>query len=155
MCSYYSSLSGWNVHDRERLCNEGERKDVQKVQATSTNWTNPFVPSDTDDMCQLPSETIATKRLEDDLLMAYDKGNKAMKAFIKLRLVKAKVSFFDPIPRLKLSTFASLSLSSVKIRGKEVMLKADRNLFARLLIAAPTRNMDLRGVFTRSLGPHP
>lgn len=85
--------------------------------------------------------------------MAYDKANKAMEAFIKLRLIKAKVPFYDPIPRLKLSTFASLSLSSVKIRGKEVMLKADRNLFARLLIAAQTRNMDLREVFSHSLGP--
>lgn len=68
-----------------------DEKDVQKVQATLTNWRNPFVPSDTDEICQLASGAIATKKLEDDLLMAYDRGNKAMETFIKLGLVKAKV----------------------------------------------------------------
>lgn len=68
-----------------------DENDVQKVQATLTNWRNPFIPSDTNEICQLASGVIATKKLEDDLLMAYDKGNKAMEAFIKVGLVKAKV----------------------------------------------------------------
>ena len=42
--------------------------------------------------------------------------------------------------------FTTKVVSSVKI-GREVMLEADRDLFARLLIVAQTREMDLREVF--------
>ena len=42
--------------------------------------------------------------------------------------------------------FTTKVFSSVKI-GKEVMLEADRDLFARLLVVAQTREMDLREAF--------
>ena len=42
--------------------------------------------------------------------------------------------------------FTTKVFSSVKI-GREVMLEADRDLFARLLVEAQTREMDLREVF--------
>jgi len=42
-----------------------------------------------------------------------------------------------------------------KISGQDIMIKADRNLFARLLIAAQKRSMDLREMFEYSLGPFP
>ena len=42
--------------------------------------------------------------------------------------------------------FTTKVFSSVKI-GREVMLEADRDLFARLLVVAQTREMDLREVF--------
>ena len=35
------------------------------------------------------------------------------------------------------------------------MLKAERNLFARLLVVTQTRDMDLQEVFKYSLGPLP
>ena len=66
-----------------------------------------------------------------------------------------EISFHDPIPKLKLATFDSMPVSSVKIGEKEMMLKADRDLFARLLVVAHTRGMDLQEVFKYSLGPLP
>lgn len=42
--------------------------------------------------------------------------------------------------------FTTKVFSSVKI-GREVMLEADRDLFARLLVVAQAREMDLREVF--------
>ena len=78
-----------------------------------------------------------------------------MKTFIQRRLVKTEVPFHDPIPKMKLSTFAFLSLSRVKIGGKEVILKADRNLFPPLIVTAQTRETGLQEVFTYSLSPVP
>ena len=78
-----------------------------------------------------------------------------MSAFIRKRLTTTEVAFYDPIPKLKLATFDSMSVSCVKIGGEEVMLKADRDLFARLLVVARTRDMDLREAFKYSLGPLP
>lgn len=57
--------------------------------------------------------------------------------FILSRVKKSDIPFHEPIPKMKLSAFAFLSLSKVKIGGKEVILKADRHLFARLVIGGP------------------
>lgn len=70
-------------------------------------------------------------------------------------MLSSEVSFHDPIKKLKLTNFASSTLSKVKITGKDVMIKADRNLFTRLLVVAQKRSMDLRNVFEYSLGPLP
>jgi len=70
-------------------------------------------------------------------------------------LLSSDVPFHDPIKKLKLVSFTSSTLSKVKISGKDVMIKADRNLFARLLIAEKKRSMDLREMFEYSLGPVP
>ena len=43
-----------------------------------------------------------------------------------------------------------MPVSSVKIGGKEAMPTADRGLFARLLVVAQTREMDVREVFKYS-----
>ena len=126
---------------------------VRKVQSTLSNWVNPFFQSDTDELCHIASGMTASKKVEEDLCTAYDKGKEAMTAFIRKRLTTDEISFHDPIPKLKLATFDSMPVSSVKIGGKEVMLKADRDLFARLLVVAQTRDMDLQLVFKYSLGP--
>ena len=64
-----------------------------------------------------------------------------------------KFPSMTPIPKLKLATFYSMPVSSVKIGGKEVMLKADRDFFARLLVVTQARDMDLQTVFKYFLGP--
>ena len=71
-----------------------------------------------------------------------------------------KFPSMTPIPKLKLATFDSMPVSSVKIGGssvniggKEVMLKADRDFFARLLVVTQARDMDLHADFKYFLGP--
>lgn len=76
--------------------------DVKKVQSTLNNRSNPFSPCDTDDICHLASGMTAPKKVEKDLLMAYDKGEEAMASFIRKRLMTTEVSFYVPIPKLKL-----------------------------------------------------
>ena len=132
-----------------------DENDVQKVYTSLANWRNPFLSSETDEICHLASGKTAPKQLEDDLLTAHDKGNEAMKTFIEKRLLKSEVPFHDTLPKMKLSTFASMKLSIVKIGGKQVILKAERDLFARLIVAGQTRETNLRDVFTYSLGPVP
>ncbi|KAK3731326.1 hypothetical protein QZH41_001754 [Actinostola sp. cb2023] len=132
-----------------------DENDVKKVQSTLNNWINPFSPSDSDDISHLASGLTAPKKVEDDLLMAHEKGKESMETFMRKRLMTTEVPFYDPIPKLKLANFASATLSSVKISGRDVMLKADRDLFARLLVVAQTRDMDLREVLQYSLGPLP
>ena len=67
-----------------------------------------------------------------------------------------KVKFLDPTKKLKLKTFRSLSIKTkVKTGGKIVQIKADKELFARLVIIAQARSMDLKQVLQYLLGPVP
>ena len=69
---------------------------------------------------------------------------------------RPKVSFYDPLPKLKLKTFsAQVKTKSVKVKAHEVIVRADRNLFARLLIVAQTRSLNMRDVLCCELGPLP
>ena len=45
--------------------------------------------------------------------------------------------------------------SSVMAAGKEEMLKADRNIFARLTVIAQTRELDMQNVLKYELGVYP
>ena len=44
---------------------------------------------------------------------------------------------------------------SVMVAGKEEMLKADRNIFARLTVIAQTRELDMQNVLKYELGVYP
>lgn len=57
---------------------------------------------------------------------------------------------------VKLKSFASLVKSAkVSVQDREVSVRADRNLFARLLVISQSRRMDLRHVLSFPLGPLP
>lgn len=131
-----------------------DEEDVRKVQSTLTTWINPFAQSELDEICHLASGATSSEHLEQDLLTAHDRGKEALMAYIQKRLVSNEVGVYDAISKLKLTNFTSVT-KAVKISGTDVTLKADRNLFARLLVIAQTRDMDLREVFKHSLGPLP
>ena len=60
-----------------------------------------------------------------------------MNTFVEKRLNSNEVSFWDPIPKLKVKTFESTTTKiQVKaVNDKLVTVGADRELFGRLLIA--------------------
>ena len=58
--------------------------------------------------------------------------------------------------KLHLKTFKTKSKSvKSKVHGKQVSLKADRNLLARLVVIGRHRKIDLQELLTYSLGPLP
>ena len=105
------------------------------------------------EICHLVSGLIASATIGNDLLTAHMQGEESMKSFLKRRLLNSEVPFHEPLKKLNLASFSSSKLSKVKISGKDVTIKADRDLFARLLIVAQKRCMDLSEVFDYSLGP--
>lgn len=62
------------------------------------------------------------------------------------------VGFDDPIHSQKLKSFSSIFSRSIKAAGKEVIVKADRALFACLVVIAQKRSIDVRSLFNYSLG---
>ena len=106
-------------------------------------------------LVNLASGVIASEEIQRDLLQAYALGEVAANNFIRDRLETSKEPFYNPISREKLRTFSSNTQTKVKVSKQDIVLKADRAIFVRLLVVAQTRSVDLGKLFTYSLGPIP
>lgn len=90
------------------------------------------------------------------MVKAEEKGEEALRCFIKNRIESNEVDLFCPIPKMKLNTFAALKAKrTYKIKDKTFTLKADRDVFARLLVIRGKRDVSLKVVLTYPLGPLP
>ena len=129
---------------------------VQAVLKTIRTGTNPFAAEDHVNLCSISSGVVVTDDIAANLLHAYAIGERHFIQFVNERLKLSNVNFYFPLPKLKLKTFSALLKSkSVKVKGHEVIVRADRHLFARLLVVALTRALNLREVLCYELGPVP
>ena len=131
-----------------------DEEDVRKVIEVVSSWTNPFQPSE--ELSSLSSGCVVTETIKSDLLAAKEKGTEALTAFVEDRLLSDSAGFFDPLPKLRLGTFRDAQKkTTVSKEGRAVILRTDRNLFARLLVIGQSRQMDLRQLLVHELGPLP
>ena len=78
------------------------------------------------------------------MLTAKKKGTEALTTFGEDRLLSTSKCFFDTLFKLKLGNISNVKKSSpLSKEGKTVILRADRNLFARLLVIGQSRKVDL------------
>ena len=109
-----------------------------------TLWRSPFENSE---LSNISTGVTATQDVKDDLLHAYMKGMDAYNNFVTERLCHPRIkSFMDKIPRQMLKTFGSMNKKAVKVGGKEIELKIDRDLFGRMAIIAQSRTLDMKEV---------
>ena len=88
--------------------------------------------------------------MKQDLLLVKEKGTTALTAFIEERL--NSTGFFQTLPKLKLGSFCDAQKKMAVAAGdRNVIIRADRNLFARLLVIGhqmppdgPKRSADAR-----------
>lgn len=119
-----------------------------------SNWTNPFEPSE--ELASLSSGCVVTETIKSGLLAAKEKGTEALTAFVEDRLLSDSLGFFNPLPKFRLGTFRDTQKkTTVSKEGSAVILRTDRNLFARLLVIGQSRQMDLRQLLVHELGPLP
>jgi len=71
-----------------------------------------------------------------------------MNTLVEKRLTTNQVSFWDPIPKLKMKTFerTTRKIQVKVVNDKLVTAGADRELFGRLLITANVRQINLKEV---------
>ena len=131
-----------------------DEDDVTKITEVIEGWRNPFEASD--ELVVLSSGRVADENVKQDLLTAKEKGRLAFQTFVNERLVTNAKGFFDTFTKLKLGSFRDAQKkTSVKAGTKNIIIKADRNLFARLLVIGQSRKVDLRELLTFELGPLP
>ena len=119
---------------------------------------NPFNADDSQVLCNLSSGIVASDSVTADLLNTHSIGEQKFMDFYNQRLKPSenRVDFFDRLPLLKIKTFSSMvKTKSMKVSGQEVIVRADSRLFARMLVVAQTREMDIQEVLRYELGPLP
>ena len=117
------------------------KKDENDVHNTIESWVNPFKSrKSTEPLVNIASAVKATDSITDDLLTAEKKGNAAFVRFVEKRLKSNEIDFYAPLPKSNLHTFGNLVKSwTVKSTATAVVLKADRGVFARMVVIAQHR----------------
>ena len=103
----------------------------------------------------LSTNDVAPEPVKTDLLGAYEKGTRKIESFVSSRLIQQDVSFFSKLQLSKIKTMGTLyEVKSTVIPEKNI--KADRNLYQRLLIAKDAgREIDLQTVLSHELAARP
>ena len=103
-------------------------------------------------------EKVASSGVQDsDLLGAKDVGEDVYKAFREQRVEcdSSNVKFHDIMEKAKLKTFTDLK-KKTKVKAsnnQEVVLNAEKRLFAQMIVIAVCRNLQMSEVIAHPLGP--
>ena len=116
--------------------------------------SNPF--ADSECVFNIASGVRASEEVQRDLLGALEKGLAACEQFFRLRLLSKNEDFHQKLPQLKLKTFSTqLKKRQPSVTGRQSIVQSHCNLFARLAVAAQTRNFDMKAVISYELGVLP
>ena len=117
-------------------------------------WKNPFEFT-SEIMCCISTGVIPSDEASADMCDAKGKGESVCQQFITERLEERSISFFSTIPNLKLKSFKKKRVKAKTSTGKEIILKADKNLFYIMTIVAQSQQLGMKGVFSNPLGKVP
>ena len=96
----------------------------------------------------------ATERVSRDLLQAKTLGQEALKKFIKEHILTTTADFYEPVKKLKLSTFKDLvKVFKISVKNRMIPLKYHRGLIVQITIIMQKRNVGLKEVLSFPLGP--
>ena len=141
--------------DLDKTWIKKDEEDVRSVISCIEARINPFEESN-ERLLHISSGVVASKEVNKDYLEARERGDASFVVFCKDRLHVSDVDMFATLKKQKLKTFSSMNkMTTSKVKGKEVTLKADRTLFQRLLIIASVRKLDIPKMLTYNLGPLP
>ena len=135
-----------------------DENDVHKAMHTTESWVNPFKSRNaTEPLVNIASAVEATDRITDDLRTAEKQGNAAFVSFMEKRLKSNEIDYlYAPLPKSNLQTFGYLVKSrTVKSSATAVVVKADRGLFARMVVITHHRQMSMQEVLKYPLEPLP
>lgn len=139
--------------DKSRISRDEE--DIQDVLSTIKSMSNPFSEEETS-LLQLSSGVVAETAIVNDLMTAEEEGEKLFQEFAKTRLQSNTVKFSDTLKKRKVLTFSTMGKKKVtKAAGREIAFKADKKLFAQLILVGNARKIQLDEMLKYNLGPLP
>ena len=133
-----------------------DENNVQKLEEQIKRF-NPF-NREGEELVYISTNEVAGNNIREDLLTATQRGREQLAGLLeKCLLPDATQSIHDPIIKNKSKTLESLNLVEVSTTtGRSRTIKADRDLFRRLLSAASSgRQIDLKALLQHELSPVP
>ena len=133
------------------------RKDEADIKSLidlmENNWLNPLSP-DESDLVNLSTGTVTPPAVVKDL-RALAVGEEAYMMFKRTRLDDnpSSVKCHDKTTKQRLNTFSTISTNTSRIKGQNVVLKADRNLFSQMILVAESRRVNKEDGLAHPLGP--
>jgi hypothetical protein len=135
---------------------EASEKAVLDVTLTMEAMINPF-ENDHGVLVHLASGTIATSAVVNDMGSMLEKGESAALKFMKTHIVGEEPNIYSTITKTNLQTFSVLGkkVTSKSKKGELVALKNSKILFAKMLLIARSRHLQMEEVLKYSLRPFP
>ena len=128
---------------------------MNDVMSTISNMLDPF-DLNQQRLVSLASGFVLDDDIADRLLESKNRGEAQFVEFARDNLLGENPDIFVKLTKNKITTFSTSRRTTVKnSRGKEIEVKMSRDLFARLLLIAKNRKVDLELVLSYSLGTYP
>ena len=133
-----------------------DEADVQSiVKLLEDDCTNPFNQNESE-FVSISTATLPPPDVARDLLDAHKIGEEAYQAFKRDPLEgEITTEFHDKMTKKRLKTFSDIRKKPSASISKTVVLQADRNLFAHMVLVAQSRNLHMSDVLSHPLGPLP
>ena len=123
--------------------------------STVSSMINPFDAEEEKLVC-LASGFVVQEDVADKLLEAEKHGEEQFVKFARDNLLSTEPNIFAKLTRNNVVGLLSNKRMLVNdSKGKQINLMLNRDLFARLLLIAKTREVDIEVVLSYSLGTHP
>lgn len=133
-----------------------DEKAVSAVVELVQGWINPS--GEKQELVCISTAKATPKDISCDLLKANEIGKQCYTTFKTERLEKDPPvkDFHDKMKLNQLKTFSSMcKKKEVKSNGREIILKADRSLFGRIIVMSQARSLRMEEIFCYPLGPLP
>ena len=140
--------------DKTRI--EADEKAVQDVTNAIESMINPFM-NEHGELVHLSSGTIAPSEVAEDMKTMLQKGETAAVEFMKTHIIGAERNMHSTLKKTKLQTFSVVGkkvLSKSK-EGELVAVKNSKTLFAKMLLIAKSRKLQMEEVLKYFLHPFP
>ena len=139
----------------DKTRNDADEKAVKSVINVIKSIVNPF-ENNHENLVHISSGAVASPAIEDDMTKMLEKGKAASASFLETHIIGEEPNIYSTIKKTNLRTFSSLGKVTNKgSKGQLVAMKNTRALFAKMLLIAKSRNLQLPDVFKYSLRPFP
>ena len=129
-------------------------RDEKDVKSVYNVLSAIFIPRFSEQLLvSISTGTVVAESEADKVMEAYVNGKTAMQSFIDNRLSNnPKVSFFDPIKKMKTPGFTVSKTKVCKTNSKIVSIESSNQLFSKISIISQKRNIDMKMLLTHPLG---
>lgn len=144
-------------HDLTKAASHRQERNVNALKKNIATFLNPF-QYEGNDVINIVTKAVMSEKIKSDIISLTETGQKSLDVFVEERIKSKTLNFWDPIKKQKLKLRKdNAKLVQIKTKDKVVELRADRSLFARMLIVARSRpDIDLKlclGTYELSVVP--